>query len=176
MNSSVFISNMFAWSSKCKGEHCRRLLPQGRVSLLSRTAWAQLKGNSFRSLYFPACLKMTFEAPCSTFLTHFWVKARLFVVVVVVVVVALSTPKSRSRNSKPGYVSRKERCPSHREEDMRRCLLKSPACAPKDNSCYQDGTSDGAYYEIGGARTCDRGSWEESHVSQLLSLPQRKGR
>lgn len=99
------------------------------------------------------------------------IKKRVFFVVVVVV---LSTPKSRSRNSKPGYVSRKERCPSHREEDMRRCLLKSPACAPKDNSCYQDGTSDGAYYEIGGARTCDRGSWEESHVSQLLSSPQRK--
>lgn len=32
-------------------------------------------------------------------------------------------------------------------------VFKSPACAPKDNSCYQDGTSDGAYYEIGGART-----------------------
>lgn len=54
-------------------------------------------------------------------------------------------------------------------------VFKSPACAPKDNSCYQDGTSDGAYYEIGGARTCDRGSWEESHVSQLLSLAQWKG-
>lgn len=32
-------------------------------------------------------------------------------------------------------------------------IFKSPACAPKDNSCYQDGTSDGAYYEIGGTRT-----------------------
>lgn len=32
-------------------------------------------------------------------------------------------------------------------------VFKSPACAPKDNSCYQDGTSDGAYYEIGGTRT-----------------------
>lgn len=90
--------------------------------------------------------------------------------------VVLLTTKSRSRNSKPGYVSRRERCPSHREKDMRHCLLKSPACAPKDNSCYQDGTSDGAYYEIGGTRTCDKGSWEESHVSQLLSLPQRRGR
>jgi len=32
-------------------------------------------------------------------------------------------------------------------------IFKSPSCAPKDNSCYQDGTSDGAYYEIGGTRT-----------------------
>lgn len=58
---------------------------------------------------------------------------------------------------------------------MRHCLLKSPACAPKDNSRYQDGTSDGAYYEIGGTRTCDKGSREESHMSQILSLPQGKG-
>ena len=34
-----------------------------------------------------------------------------------------------------------------------------------DNSCYQDGPSDGAYYEIGGTRTCGRGSWEESQMS-----------
>lgn len=58
---------------------------------------------------------------------------------------------------------------------MRHCLLKSPACAPKDNSCYQDGTSDGAYYEIGGTRTCDKGSWEESHVSQLLYHKRKAG-
>lgn len=101
----------------------------------------------------------------SSFLTRLWM--RYFFLSL--------TVKTCSRNSKLGYVSRKEKCQSHWEEGMPRCLLKSPSCAPKDNSCYQDGTSDGAYYEIGGTRTCDKGSWEESHMSQPLSLPQGKG-
>lgn len=77
--------------------------------------------------------------------------------------------RSCSRNSKFSDVSRRERCHSHWREDMRRCLLKAPSCPPKDNSCYQDGTSDGTYYKIGGARTCDKGLWEERHKNQPLN-------
>lgn len=162
------MSNMSPWSPNCTHKHPRRLAPTSKnVSYLSALA-------SHSSDHLPLPMLPCLPADgiwnsCPSFPTHCWVKAHSFCGC------ALNT-KSRSRNSKPGYVSRKESCPSHREKDMRHCLLKSPACAPKDNSCYQDGTSDGAYYEIGGTRTCDKGSWEESHVSQLLSLPQEKDR
>lgn len=33
-------------------------------------------------------------------------------------------------------------------------LLKAPSSPPQHDGCHQDGSSDGAYYKIGGARTC----------------------
>ena len=131
-------------------------------TLAWKIPWTEEPG----TLQSPICLKMVFEVPC-----FFWPISEhkyLFLVVLLL--------KSGSRNSKLGYVSRREKCQSHWEEDMRHCLLKSPSCAPQDNSCYQDGPSDGAYYEIGGTRTCGRGSWEESQMSWPLSLPPATGR